>query len=113
LTEQELEQIDVALQYAAQICDALDAAHSKGIVHLDLKPANILVTKSGIKLLDFRLAKMVQAAKPLDDATATIALTRKDEIVGTLYYMSPEQVQAKEIDERVSEPSRATREPAS
>src|ERR1700676_4174753 len=96
--------LDQALQYAAQICDALDAAHRKGITHRDLKPANILVTKSGIKLLDFGLAKMGQAAPPASDATLTMALTGKNEIVGTLYYMSPEQLQAQatgqEIDGR-------------
>ena len=101
--------VDQALKYAAQICDALDAAHKKGITHRDLKPANILVTKAGIKLLDFGLAKLGssgigQAAKPPDDATLTMALTGKNEIVGTLYYMSPEQLQAQatgqEIDAR-------------
>ena len=101
--------IDQTLKYAAQICDALDAAHKKGITHRDLKPANILVTKAGIKLLDFGLAKLGtsgigQAAKPPDDATLTMALTGKNEIVGTLYYMSPEQLQAQatgqEIDGR-------------
>jgi eukaryotic-like serine/threonine-protein kinase len=96
--------VDEALKYAAQICDALDDAHKKGITHRDLKPANILATKSGIKLLDFGLAKIAQTAKPPDDATLTMALTGKNEIVGTLYYMSPEQLQAQatgqEIDAR-------------
>ena len=97
--------LDQALKYAAQICDALDAAHKKGITHRDLKPANILVTKQGIKLLDFGLAKLsTAAAKPINDATLTMALTGKNEIVGTLYYMSPEQLQSQangqEIDGR-------------
>src|SRR5260370_16182833 len=91
--------LDQALKYAAQICDALDAAHKKNITHRDLKPANILVTKAGVKLLDFGLAKMGPAVKA-SEATMTMALTGKGEILGTILYMSPEQLQCKDADAR-------------
>jgi serine/threonine protein kinase len=91
--------LDQALRYAAQICGALDAAHVKKITHRDLKPANILVTKAGVKLLDFGLAKIGPAVKA-DQATMTMALTGKGEILGTLLYMSPEQVNGQEADAR-------------
>ena len=92
--------VDLALKYAAQICDALDVAHKKDITHRDLKPANILVTASGVKLLDFGLAQVGAAPKSGDDSTQTIGLTQAGTILGTAAYMSPEQTEAKHVDAR-------------
>jgi len=69
-------------------------------VHRDLKPANILVTRQGIKLLDFGLAKLGPAPLAESDDTVTQGLTRQGQIVGTLQYMSPEQLNGKEVDSR-------------
>lgn len=91
--------VEKAVEYAGQILDALDAAHKKGITHRDLKPDNILLTKQGVKLLDFGLAKQSAPLAP-NDATLASALTAKGEILGTLQYISPEQLQGREVGAR-------------
>ena len=90
------------LRYASQIADALDKAHRQGIVHRDLKPGNVMLTKTGAKLLDFGLAKGGEILQGDMSSSPTISrnLTTQGTLLGTMQYMSPEQLEGKEADAR-------------
>jgi serine/threonine-protein kinase len=93
--------LDQVLGYGAEIASALDAAHRKWVVHRDLKPGNIMLTKTGARLLDFGLAKSDALLDSNPSAvTVTQPLTSKGMIVGTFQYMSPEQLEGTDADER-------------
>jgi eukaryotic-like serine/threonine-protein kinase len=91
--------LEKVLRFALEIADALAAAHAKGIIHRDLKPGNLMITKSGIKVLDFGLAKFdVQLAHTPDSIETLTSVSRQ--IIGTLPYMAPEQLEGRESDAR-------------
>ena len=96
--------LDQVVKYGAQVADALDCAHRQGIVHRDLKPGNVMLTRSGAKLLDFGLARATAESSlvpgPEDQATEAKPLTAAGTVLGTYQYMAPEQLAGAEAGPR-------------
>ncbi len=107
-------QLKQTLQIGMEVCEALDVAHRAGIVHRDLKPANIMLTRDGVKLMDFGLAKaalgggaagnptapLLSAAKTVSGPSPISPLTTAGQMMGTIQYMSPEQIEGRDADAR-------------
>jgi Tol biopolymer transport system component/predicted Ser/Thr protein kinase len=92
--------LEQVIRYGIDVARALDVAHRQGVVHRDLKPGNVMITKSGAKVLDFGLAKSNEVSVDYEAATVQRPLTSEGMIIGTFQYMSPEQLEGQHVDQR-------------